>query len=615
MANQDLSPDPGKTRSDAPGAEPGSAPHGPVPPPSRFAVPESIEERRKSMAPRIIVPEVAVENEEDLLKIPAGGGKVETPAQDRFENWFILLLFLAGSLAIILTGRNGNVGMAWDEAYYVDAAQKTNVWLAKWLSGEGSVTKGAPLAACWDAYNVEPRGHPSITRFLVGLGMWLSPAKGSPLDAMRMPIAFCYGLTLVVIYLLTRLCYGRVTAWLTVLAYFLLPRVFGHAHFALTETPTVLVTVLVVYAFLRGLKSGPWALWTGVLFGLALATKINALVLPLILLPWAFLFYRRESARNLYAMLFIGPAVMALLWPWMWENAPLHFAEYLKWNFQHKQIGVFYGGRVYNSLQDPVPWHYAWKMTVFTIPPVTLALVVLGIARTLRAPKKHNAGLLFLWAAAVPMLALMMKGAPKYDGVRLFLSAFPFLAALAGIGGGVLVRMGAFYDRAGERFPKGRIVLIALILALTVGGGHALLSCQPYYLSYYNSLIKGTQGAAGKMEVTYWGEALNQKALDTINDAVPDGATLAPRALNIEVLRYYQTWGLLKKGIQLVEDRPAQYHLLQYRQGMFGLPDQMLFGEYEKLRIARFPQQGVPLLGLYQTGPEFVEDYMRRKQR
>jgi hypothetical protein len=254
-------------------------------------------------------------------------------------------------------------------------------------------------------------------------------------------------------------------------------------------------------------------------------------------------------------------------------------------------------------------------MTVFTIPPVILALGILGIARTLRAPKKHNAGLLFLWAAAVPMLALTMKGAPKYDGVRLFLPAFPFIAALAGIGGGILVRVGAFYDRAGERVPKGRIVLIALILALTVGGGRALLSCQPYYLSYYNSLIGGTRGAAGKMEVTYWGEALNQQALETIKNAVPDGATLTPRALNIEVLRYYQTWGLLKKGIQLVEDRPAQYHLLQYRQGMFGLPDQMLFREYEKLRIARFPQQGVPLLGLYQTGPEFVEDYMRRKQR
>lgn len=580
--------------------------------PSRFAIPESSRGRRHGTP--VVIPESNEEDEETLIA-PSGRPLRERERLEtmRYERRFILLLFVLAALAVL--GDSGEVGMSWDEPYYVDAARRTNAWIAACLGPGRAPVRETDLERFWDADRQEPRGHPSVTRFLVGLGMMTAGGNPSPLAAMRRPIAFCFALTIVALYLLVRRTHGRVTAWLTVVAYFFMPRIFGHAHFAATETPMAMMTVLVVYAFLRGLESGRWAALTGLFLGLALATKINALALPLILLPWAFLFHRRASLNNLYAMLFLAPPVMALVWPWLWRQPLPHFLQYLAWNFEHKQTGTLYFGRVYDSLSGPAPWHYPLVLLALSLPLTTLGLAILGVARTIRAPRRHYFGLLYLWAAALPCLVQMGPAAPKYDGVRLFLSAFPFVAVLAGIGGSVLVRIGAFFSPflKGRRFSPGMAALTAITILVIVNGGWALLSVRPYYLSFFNQLIGGPRGALEKgMEVAYWGEALNRKALDVINEKIPDGATLMPRAMNINVLRCYQQWGWLKPGIRLVEDRgPVDYQLLHYRRSFFTDSDVLLERDYAPKRTAVFGLRDAPAFGLYRTGVEF-EEYRRR---
>jgi 4-amino-4-deoxy-L-arabinose transferase-like glycosyltransferase len=456
-----------------------------------------------------------------------------------------------------------------------------------------------------DSYWKEPQGHPSIPRFLAAAG-WVLGGLGNKeiserrLVCMRWITSFCYGFTLVMLYVLLRYTHGRVTAWFTVISYFFMPHVFGHAHFAVTETPMVLLTVLVVYAFLRGLRSGWWAVATGILFGFALATKVNALLLPVILLPWAFLFQRNRSVNNFYSMFLLGPLVMVLVWPWLWDKPIEHFLSYLQWNFGHQTMRTLY----FNVLYDSAPWHYPVVLTALTLPPVALFLIIVGSARSFRAPRGMFMGLLYLWAAAVPILAMMTSPA-KYDGVRLFLPAFPLLAALAGIGASVLVRIAAFFDRPTQRLPRGQAMLYVILVAVIINGFWALLSVKPYYLCYYNSFIGGTKGAYARgMEMTYWCEALNKDALDQVNSFVPNGSTLMPLAFNDEILLLYHRWGLLKKGIQVVTDRgPADFHLLQYRRGIFARPEWTLFEDYRPLIV--FGPSGVPLIGLYETGPEF----------
>lgn len=593
-----------------------------APGPRTFATPERDEKHLHPRKATVVLREASEEDEGELVRPRSRSVlDVRSIGVERFERWFVLLLFLLGSLVVLADNYWHDVGMAWDEAYYVEAGQKTLAWVDACRGTQAPPVRGEALDRYWDSFTHEPRGHAAVTRWLVAAGMLLAPSEGSPLFAMRLPMAFCFGLTLVLLFLLGRRYYGRVTASIAVVVYFFLPRVFGHAHFALTETPMTLLALLTVYAFLRGLESRRWALATGVFFGLALATKANALLLPVVLLPWALLFRPRDSARNMYSMALLAPVVMVAVWPWMWDRPILHFAQYLVWNFSHSQIGVLYLGKIYNDATMPVPWHYPLTLTGLTLPVMSLVLVAFGVARSLHQVGRNTVSWLILWAAAVPLLAMMPASTPKYDGVRLFLPAFPFVALLAGIGGAVLVRMGAFFDRPMQRLPRGQLVLFLVVLAVVLEGGWALWSVRPNYLAYFNIFTGSRVVAFEKMEMTYWGEAFNRGAAQEVSKTVPDGASLTPRAMNIEVLRYYQQWGWLKRSIVLAEDRAGDFNLVQYRRGMFVEPDRYLLDHRssDEVPVMEFPNSpkeggGVPLIGLYRTGDPFARAHLRPAQ-
>ncbi len=579
------------------------------------------EERRRRLYAPVLLPEAGQDtHEEELLKGDRGDPlELSGILSERFEKWLLVLLFVLGTASVIVT--SPDIGMCWDEAYYMEAGSRTLNWIEELFSGDFPPIQGPNLELWWHTYIKEPKGHPSITRFLVALGLSIPNSADFPLFAMRWPNAVLYGLTLVMLYLLARLHCGRLTARIAVVAYFFMPRIFGHAHFALTETPMIFLTVLVVYAFLRGLESRWWAILTGVFFGLALSTKINGAFLPLIVLPWAFLFHRRRSVYNVYSMIFIGPVVMFLSWPWMWDQALTHLAQYVYWISTHSQIGVLFLGKIYNDTTEPVPWHYPLTIIALTIPLVPLILSVLGLARTLRDPQRQSVGFLFLWAALLPCLIPIVLGSPKYDGERLFVPAFPFLAILAGIGGGVLVRIAGYFDRKASTVSHASLAFLTVLGLVVVNGVWAFHSVKPYYLTYFNELAGGRKRAFTRFEMTYWGEGLDTEALRVLNATIPDGASLCPRALNIEVLRYYQRWGWLKKSIILNEDKGADYHLLQYRRGFFGDVDWLLYEDPTERfkRVATFPpvedpDRDVPLYGLYQTGIAFDEKWREFKE-
>ncbi|MFP4379943.1 MAG: ArnT family glycosyltransferase [Candidatus Sumerlaeia bacterium] len=575
--------------------------------PDQLAVPEQEEKKRTALKSKVIVPEDNEEDEEDIIAKSARPSSIE---KDSYEKWFVLALAILGTLVILFS--SFNVGMAWDEAYYLDAGLRTRDWIADLLTPSQKALTESAIQATWNSYELEPRGHGSVPRTLVALGMFLSGYDLPSLIVMRLPIAICYGLTLALLYLLARENFGRITGWLVVLSYFFMPRVFGHAHFAVTETPAILMTLLVFYAFLKGLHSTRWAVLTGIFLGIAMATKINALFIPVITLPWLFLFHRRQSVNLLYAIIFLTPLAMIAVWPWLWLNPGLGLAKYLLWNFGREQSAVFYGGQVYDAV-NAVPWSYPFVMTALTVPIPILILMALGVARTLRAPRKHYVGILFLAAALIPLLIQALPSVPKYDGVRLFLPTFPFMALLAGIGGGVIVRIAAFYDVPG-RFPKSHIVMTLIMLSIIIFGGIGLLRVQPCYLSYYNLLAGKRETLPDKMQVTYWGDCLNRRAIERINNVIPANATLTTRAMNMEVLRYYQKLGWLSGEIRLLEDQPADYHLVQYRKGFFSQMDWILFRHYEDQRVARFPQDGIPMFGLYKTGPDFERFWRSRSE-
>src|SRR5690606_9593528 len=96
--------------------------------------------------------------------------------------------------------------------------------------------------------------HPEIApipKHLIGAGLsYLQPLGLDPLTAMRLPTALLFGLTVGFLFLLGTREYGRMGGFAASLFYVLMPRVFGHAHMAASETALAFAIVATVWFFL-----------------------------------------------------------------------------------------------------------------------------------------------------------------------------------------------------------------------------------------------------------------------------------------------------------------------------------------------------------------------------
>ena len=119
----------------------------------------------------------------------------------------------------------------------------------------------------------------------------------------------------------------------------LTPNLFGYAHFAVTDLPLASMWFLTVFAFWKGLSNWKWSVVLGVLWGLALATKFPAVLIPVPLILWAHLFHRDKYVNNVFALLFIAPIFMIGIQPYLWHQTGL--GEF--WSFYMKVSAVRIG--------------------------------------------------------------------------------------------------------------------------------------------------------------------------------------------------------------------------------------------------------------------------------
>ncbi|MCL5270634.1 MAG: glycosyltransferase family 39 protein [bacterium] len=521
-----------------------------------------------------------------------------------FWGFMPLILLLVGYGSVVLTQKG--MGYAWDEAYYYEPALKAADWLVEVLRGNNVFDRAAI-----DVYWGERHEHPSIQKLLSGIAMRAFSAPKNQLWAMRLPMAILFGLSLNLIYLMGRRAWGPVPGLAAALVYATMPRVFGHAHFASLETPLIFMSLQPVCGFQRGLDSPLWAAFTGIAFGLLLATKINGFFLPVPLVIWAHLYARRRYVNNLFAMLTLGPVFMVLAWPWLWPDPVVRLLEYLRFHAEHQQTALFFLGRKWGYGGANAPWFYPLTMVAVTIPVGALALLVLGLAKVLHRPHRQPMGALFLCCAAVMLTVASLPSTPRYDGVRLFLPVFPFLALLCGAG---TVEMMSLTERAARRLGVADPVRLrrlwrwtasAIVAVVLLEGVAALVRYHPYTLSYFNALAGGIRGAERRgFEVTYWGEALNEDVLTAINE-LPDGSSLDPLAIHELCLQHLQEWGLIKEEIRIGGRPPYDYHLLLMRRGFFTRPEMALAGRTIFPVVREWRLMGVPLIALYKTGPPF----------
>ncbi len=187
---------------------------------------------------------------------------------------------------LVLFATQASVGFVRDESVYFEAAESCARWLQQLFQSPATALADQAIVRAFD-FNHE---HPVLMKMLFGVSHllfhrtlgWLSPAA-----AFRVPAFAVASIIPPLLYLFGRDLSGRQAGLFAGLSFFLVPRQFFNAHLACFDIPVAAFWLLTVFAFWRAQDRPRYWIWCGISFGLALSTKHNAWLLPLVLAPFA----------------------------------------------------------------------------------------------------------------------------------------------------------------------------------------------------------------------------------------------------------------------------------------------------------------------------------------
>ena len=283
----------------------------------------------------------------------------------------------------------------------------------------------------------------------------------------------------------------------------------------------VVTTMAAVLALRRGAVG--FILAVGLLFGLALAGKGNALFLPvtvLVALPMAYgmpalkAVFRRRVFLSTVVGFAVAPLVAFAVWPWLWTDVSAHLVRHVDAVLHNRSgSGQAFGGA---------------KSAFFGAPEVFLSgffiglLVLAARPRWIREhPERRPVLGVALALVLVPIVQASWPGAKHYDSVRRFLEFVPAAAVLAGAGFAALLSGMA----AKPSLRIVRLVAAVLIAAATL---EPLVRSHPDEHVFYNRWIGGLAGAQERgvpSAVDYWGHSY-RRVFEWLREKAPEGATV-----------------------------------------------------------------------------------------
>lgn len=480
---------------------------------------------------------------------------------------------------LMVASTDSHYGLGWDEPNYFHASDLEIRWIVDFgrnlLHGETakSLDDDTIRAAWyWQPYYVP---HPPFSRIVSGLTKTTFSSVLDKFSAYRLASALFLGLLVSVMYMWIAKVFSPVAGLFAALSLIVMPNLFGLAHFALTDIPLTTLWFLTVYCFWRGLKSWRWSVLLGIVWGLALATKFPALLLPVPVLLWAQIYHRRAYANNLFSMIFLSPLVMVICNPYWWHQTLPRIATFLYDSVSRgfrpeTNFSIFFFHEYYTS--GSVPGYYPFFMTAVTVPEPVLFLALAGIISMVWLKPQREITILFLLNAAFILLTGLFPGAVLHDVNRLMLPTLPFLVGLAGCGFFLLVE---WLTKAGQkitalqRISDFRTKLAAAVALLVIARSAGdLIAYHPYELSYYNRLVGGVRGAHERgLEVTYLMEAITPEFVGYLNGRLPANATIHSAFSNF-MFKYYQREKLLRPDIKITDSTDFDYFILLNRRSM-----------------------------------------------
>ncbi|HVR30842.1 MAG TPA: glycosyltransferase family 39 protein [Thermoanaerobaculia bacterium] len=473
----------------------------------------------------------------------------------------------------------------------------------------------------WEYYPVANALAAASSRLLSGRLGWLDPFDG--FHAVNL---FLGAILAAALYVFVRRRFDATAALASCVLLFTAPRIVAHLCSNVKDPPEMALFALTIFAFAAAYERGSTLglAGAGVLWGLALGTKANALFLPAVVLVAIAVGRRPERWRGrtatLVAALSAGAAAGLLtvlaLWPYLW-GAPLERArEHLEY------IGLRLFATRPESIQPPL------EAIAFTTPLPFLALAAAGAGIALRELRGRDPRFVLplAWITVV-LVRLHLPGAVNFDGVRHFLELFPPLAILGGVAAsrlaGVVRGVAATTEPETTDRRRLRRAAAAAVLALLLAPAMvAVLRVHPFELAYWNALAGGLDGARAKRLAQagdYWATSY-RAGLEWLNAHAPEDAALAvPIAQHavrlVAPLRLRSDIGLLDLARpELPELRPGTLQILEQVASerpvyvMFVLRDDWTNELVEDCRarldpLVRWTVDGAPILLVYRWTP------------
>jgi hypothetical protein len=272
----------------------------------------------------------------------------------------------------------------------------------------------------------------------------------------------------------------------------------------------------------RDLPNPRWVdiFWFGILLGAALGLRATGLLMigyagvVILLYSWPtrqqhWSVAAQHAVRSLACFVpafAIAYVIMIACWPW----ASLEFLNPVRGIFAfahfHYPIRAILAGQVYFMSEVPrwyEPDYLAIKLPLLVLmgaaaAPLTVPLS--AIRRIGGAPagaRLLQIGIL-AFVIVFPLTCQVVGHGPSFSGMRHFLFVVPPIAALAGIGGHLVL--------SGLE-ARGRAVgyaAVAAIAAFCVWNVVTLVRLHPYEYLFYNSVVGGLEGASRRYETDYW---------------------------------------------------------------------------------------------------------------
>lgn len=502
----------------------------------------------------------------------------------------MLLVFFAFLLAYKTIP---DYGITWDEPHYVNYARSFF---------EKDEEKRLQAMS-------EPKDFPPLGIYFIGLSLkHFEPSLGT-VRAMRLPACFAFSLVCGLLFLFA-LSYSSVAAAaFGTLCFMLMPRVFPEAHFAALDMMTLLFWMAIVFCFYKGLGSPFYSFLFAFFLACGFAARFSVLFALLPLYLWAFLFSRRETSNNFYALLFVFPAAFFILISSFWPDTIKQVSYFVQANLSRAdwdRVPLFYKGVLYRWVvpyTEPsrYPWDYPFVMLAVTVPLLVLLFFIAGLlfgGEPFNDNKKRWRAFLF-FNFIIPLCLFAVPSVPKYDGVRLYLPVLFLLCVFCAQGMDVLIeKITGLVSR--KRFTP--LVYTACIGMLCA----PFINSHPFGLAYYNALAGGPGGAYKKgFETTYWGDALTRNFLQELPKNVFRKTKILFAPFNDGEISFLQSVGWLPKDFQwearnFIEPPDLErfdYIVLQTRQGCFSDTSFLLLEKAKPFYRQQF--YGAPLISVY----------------